>query len=76
VSVIVTGEELGLALCNVFGLDPDRVVTITIKCAADEIVKVHVERFITTDEATALTKVLARYELTNGQDVAAAEAQS
>lgn len=39
----ITGQELGLELCEAAGIDPDMVQRITIDCGLDDLVRVTIK---------------------------------
>jgi hypothetical protein len=41
---IDTGRELGEAICDVLGIDPEEVSLVTVHCGPDDVAKVTIER--------------------------------
>ena len=60
---VITGNEFGLALCGVFGIDPKHIGNITLNARAGEIATVTIERAVTEEETGKLLKVLSAYAL-------------
>ena len=59
--MIVTGQELGTKLCELFGIDPNEVSKVTVVAEAGQAATVIVERFVQTSEA--VETVLSEYRL-------------
>ena len=59
----VTGRELGLQLCELFGLDPDATATITIVINPSEVARITVERLFLDTEPARLVTMLGEYRL-------------
>lgn len=62
---IVTGCDLGVALCKALGLDPDVTGKITIKVVPNAIAIVEIERLITEEDSGKIALVLSEYALTS-----------
>ena len=61
---LINTIPFGLQLCEVLGLDPDRIRNINISVGADAAVIVTIERHLWQNEAAQLLKILEEYELT------------
>jgi len=48
-------------LCEVFGLDPKTVRRLTLSIADDELVKLHVEKYVEAYEGEELSRALSEY---------------
>lgn len=59
----VRGRELGLRLCEIFGLDPDHVAGISIEADADGVAAVVVRRLVSVPESDVLGETLEQYVL-------------
>lgn len=59
----VTGRMIGKELCEALKLDIKGVRTIDLHVAADEVTTITVVRLLQDDEATAMNKVLEKYQL-------------
>jgi hypothetical protein len=54
--------QFGKDICKVFGLDPSRTKTITIKIVPDDIVIVDAEMILWNDTADGLITEMKKYE--------------
>lgn len=56
----IKAKELGLKMCEIFGLDPDRVVNIKLTVNPDEPVTVVVDLLPTERDIAQVTRLLQR----------------
>ena len=59
----ISGFTLGARLIEILGLKGQQVYNIEIKVAVDDAVRVTVEKFVTSEEAGEIVKVLSEYKL-------------
>lgn len=60
---LVTGQDLGTKLCEIFGLDPSTVGKISIECSANDIAMIHVECAVYGDQSQEIGVALQNYGL-------------
>lgn len=58
------GRELGQQICEALGVDPSTVLSITLRCSAEDVVTAVIDRFVTDDEGVRIAAAVERYELT------------
>lgn len=59
-------NEFGKAICEVLGISPQNVASITIELKAGSLSKIQVERFASLEDETAITEV---FKLTSFEPV-------
>lgn len=59
----VSGQKLGVALCEVFHLDPKKVRSITIHAHAECIASVEITQIIQNDELSKIVNILKKYDI-------------
>lgn len=62
---IVTGNDLGIALCAALGIDAtaQKVSNITISAQAGDVATVTISRWIDVDEGRGLKEIVEKYDL-------------
>lgn len=61
---LILGQELGQTVCQVLGLDPSKVVSITIRMEPNTAAAVEVVRTINANEGEQIAGALEVYGLT------------
>lgn len=59
---IVGHDPLGLRLCRHFGLDPKKVRSLTLECAAGQIAELVVTEFVLADDGE-FDDIIRRFEV-------------
>lgn len=62
-SPIAMADNFGKRLVEIFGLNGQHVVSITLECRADRPVRINIERLCTQEEAENLATYLEGYYL-------------
>ncbi len=65
----VSGRKLGKELCDVLGLDPNVVRSITITCPANYAATITVEQYAQHDDVTAIGDEVRKYRPTSRVDI-------
>ena len=60
---LMSGDNLGMAICIALGVDPKNVAMVTIECRPRELAFVTIEKFVRNDAGTAISKTLRFYTL-------------
>jgi hypothetical protein len=59
--LLAAGISVGVDLCRALEIDPVNVQRISVTVGAEDIVKVHILRLVTTSQAHAMKSVLESY---------------
>jgi hypothetical protein len=60
---VVGRSQFGQDLCRALGLDPGRVRSLDLRCAADEIITVQVVQSVTDTQTKEIGELMKRYRL-------------
>ena len=63
--VHIRGDKEAQEICKAIGLNPNNVSFLQITCDVGKAVSVRIERFIDSEEAGILGKVISNYTLTD-----------
>ena len=57
----VRGDKLSLDLCEILGISPDNVASLTVECKAGAVAQVVVTRHLTLEEVDQFKTVMEAY---------------
>lgn len=65
---VILGSAIGKQLCDVLGLDAEKVESLRIDVAANELVRVSVTQSMYIDEVKEIIQILSNYNLVIAED--------
>ncbi len=66
--MLVRGDVLGKKVCEIFGLESEKVRRVDIRLAADQVAHINVQRYITEEESGELTLLLEKFNVVVNED--------
>ena len=75
-SSITTSQALGQAICQVLGLDGNRISKMTIELDPKEVASIQIVRFLSQSDAEGIVEAISKYTLEPKRQAITSEVES